>query len=108
MMKRTWVQIAVLVLVVTLLMAAWTSAVLAQETTKQVGLVVRYGDGTVHQEVVRVPAQSKTLDVLKSSIAQHHDGGLRRRLHRSMQDRWGWLAPPTTASVLPRHGPSGY
>jgi hypothetical protein len=66
-MKRQWNQLSYLVLATVLVFAVWALPALAQDTTKQVGLVVRYGDGALHQEVVRVPQGATTLDVLQAS-----------------------------------------
>lgn len=44
-----------------------TAPVLAQSGTKQVGLVVQFDDGSVHTEVVTVPADATVADVLQNA-----------------------------------------
>ena len=54
--------------VVILLLAFTATAAFAQSGgTKQVGLVVSFADGSKHTEVVTVPANATTLDVLRAA-----------------------------------------
>lgn len=59
-----------LVLIITLLLLAlvMTTAVAADGGTKQVGLVITYPDGTTHSEIVTVPSDATTADVLAAAI----------------------------------------
>ena len=46
-------------------------------TTKQIGLVIYHSDGTVHTEIVTVPSEATTFDVLKAadiSLVSHDSG----------------------------------
>lgn len=43
------------------------TALAADDGTKQVGLVIAFPDGTEHREVVTVPANASTFDVLKAA-----------------------------------------
>jgi len=51
------------------IVALVTTTALAADT-KQVGLVIRYSDGSVHTEIVTVPAEATTLDVLLASSVE--------------------------------------
>lgn len=66
-MKRTLVRIGLVAAVALLLVGVVGSAVLAQGDTKRVGVVVRYGDGTEHLEIVSVPADATVEGVLLAS-----------------------------------------
>ncbi len=52
---------------VLLLLAVSSLAVGAADGTKRVGLVIRYSDGSVHTEVVTVPADATTFEVLQAA-----------------------------------------
>lgn len=59
--------LVVLSLVFVLLLATAGVALAQSATTKQVGLVIAFPDGTSHTEIVTVPVAATTLDVLKTA-----------------------------------------
>jgi hypothetical protein len=66
-MKNWLARVGVVALV---LLAVWSLAgagALAQATTKRVGLVVRFTDGSKHLEIVSVPTTASALQVLQAS-----------------------------------------
>ncbi len=56
-----WLMVALLVVLVL------GSAVLAADATKQVGVVIRFPDESVHTEIVTVPEDATVADVLKNA-----------------------------------------
>jgi len=66
-MKKTLARIGLVVLVVALLAGAFALPALAQGSVKQVGLVVRFNDGTEHLQIVTVPAEATAMDALLAS-----------------------------------------
>ncbi|MCO6449995.1 MAG: PEP-CTERM sorting domain-containing protein [Caldilineales bacterium] len=58
----------ILVTLVLLLLAAIGSTVAAQGATKQVGVVIRFDNGSVHSEIVTVPTDATTADVLEAAL----------------------------------------
>jgi hypothetical protein len=50
-----------------LLLASFAGSALAEEGTKQVGLVITFPDGTEHLEIVTVPAAATMFDGLKAA-----------------------------------------
>lgn len=66
-MKRQVLRMAAVLLLAVLLGGLLIGTATAQGSTKRVGLVVRFGDGTQHLEVVTVPASATALDVLNAS-----------------------------------------
>lgn len=66
-MKRRWTRMVLMIAAAMLLASLLGTSALAQSPTKQVGLVVRYGSGVEHMEIVTVPANATTLDVLRAS-----------------------------------------
>ncbi len=61
--QRFSVVLALALILVTLA----AGAALAADATKQVGLVVAFPDGTKHTEIITVPAEATTLDVLQKA-----------------------------------------
>jgi hypothetical protein len=64
-MSRRFVLVMLIVLVLCTLFAG--TALAQAPTTKQVGLVIAFPDGTEHLEVVTVPATGTTFDVLEAA-----------------------------------------
>ncbi len=62
MKKIVWLWLSVLLVVL-----VFSSAVLAVDATKQVGVVIRFPDGSVHTEIVTVPESATVADVLKNA-----------------------------------------
>lgn len=69
-MKRQVLRTAAVLLLAVLLGGLLIGTATAQGSTKRVGLVVRFGDGTQHLEVVTVPANATALDVLNTSALE--------------------------------------
>ncbi len=67
MFNPRWTRVLVVVTLVLLLAAVSGPAANATGATKRVGLVIRYGDGTVHTEIVTVPVDATTLGVLQAA-----------------------------------------
>ena len=65
--KSHVVRLGLTLVVAALLVAVLTSAALAQDGTKRVGVVVRYGDGSEHLEIVTAPADATGEGVLLAS-----------------------------------------
>jgi len=63
---RRWLALLAGITLVVVLLA--TTALAAD--TKQVGLVIRYSDGSEHTEIVTVPVEATTLDVLLASSVE--------------------------------------
>ena len=57
----------VLTLIVLLLLALVATTAFANGDTKEVALVITYSDGTTHTEIVTVPADATTADVLEAA-----------------------------------------
>jgi hypothetical protein len=64
-MSRRFVLLMLIVLVLCTLLAG--TALAQAPTTKQVGLVIAFPDGTEHLEIVTVPATRTTFDVLQKA-----------------------------------------
>jgi hypothetical protein len=64
-MSRRFVLVALIALVLGTLLAG--TAVAQTPTTKQVGLVIAFPDGKEHLEIVTVPAEATTFDVLQKA-----------------------------------------
>ena len=75
-MSRRFVLMMLIVLVLCTLLAG--TALAQAPTTKQVGLVIAFPDGTEHLEIVTVPTTATTFDVLqkaKITFASDDSGG---------------------------------
>jgi hypothetical protein len=67
-MSRRLVVVLFLALALTIVLVP--AALAADATTKQVGLVIAFPDGTQHLEVVTVPAKATTFDVLEAASVE--------------------------------------
>lgn len=56
-----------LILLVLMMAGMFAGTALAQGMAKQVGVVIRFGDGSEHLQVVSVPVDATALDVLKAT-----------------------------------------
>jgi len=56
-----------LILLALVMAGMFAGTALAQDGAKQVGVVIRFGDGSEHLQVVSVPADATALDVLKAT-----------------------------------------
>jgi hypothetical protein len=66
-MKRSVARVGIVMLVALLLVGVVATAVLAQDSTKRVGLVVRYGDGSEHLEIVTASTDATGEGILNAS-----------------------------------------
>ncbi|HEY65639.1 MAG TPA: PEP-CTERM sorting domain-containing protein [Caldilineae bacterium] len=66
-MRSHYHRLYIIVSLVVLLLVLGSLSVGAAGGTKRVGLVIRYSDGSVHTEVVTVPEDATTFDVLQAA-----------------------------------------
>ncbi|MCD6289972.1 MAG: PEP-CTERM sorting domain-containing protein [Anaerolineae bacterium] len=67
MSKHHRVRLVTVLAIALLLLTVSSLAVGADNGAKRVGLVIRYSDGSVHTEVVTVPAEATTFEVLQAA-----------------------------------------
>lgn len=66
-MGTKWIRRSKLVLVALMIIGLFAGTVLAQDGAKKVGVIILFGDGSEHQQVVSVPADATALDVLNAT-----------------------------------------
>ncbi len=76
-MNRSYRRYIVLFLALLLLVTLSTSVAFGNGTTKQVGLVIYHSNGAFHTEIVTVPSNATTFNVLKAAniTLVSHDSG---------------------------------